>query len=204
MRRVQESTRIKIVESAKKLFLEKSIALVTIQDISKDAKIGEATVYRYFGKKLNLVIDAAISISKEVTKEYFIFNEDDSGYETIKKFYNVYLYVFEKNKSYFKFLNDFDSYLEQEPTVMDEDYEHSINNFKDLFNDAYNKGLKDKTLKEINDINTFYYSTTIALLNLCKKLSKDKTILKSDLEYDGKDLIKRLIDIILESIKGGM
>ena len=201
MRKVKESTREKLIDVSKKLFLKNSIASVTIQDIAVKANIGEATVYRYFKKKVNLVIAAATSMSEEVTKDYFIFNENDTGFEAIKRFYGIYLYVYEKGINYFKFLNDFDSYIEQESKSPDDEYEDSINSYKELFLKSYNKGLNDTTIIKIDDIDTFYYSTTLALLNLCKKVAKEKSILKSDSLYDGKKVIKNLIDIILKSLK---
>lgn len=201
MRKVKESTREKLIEVSKDLFLKKSIAQVTIQDIANESKIGEATVYRYFGKKINLVIDVATSISKEVAKNYFIKNDLDTGFESIKSFYEIYLFVYEKDINYFKFLNDFDSYIEQESKYDNDEYEDTINSYKELFIEDYKKGLKDNTIEEIDDIETFYYSTTLALLNLCKKVAKEKSILRSDSLYDGKKVIKNLIDIILKSLK---
>ena len=55
MRKVKESTREKLIDVSKKLFLKNSISSVTIQDIAVKANIGEATVYRYFKKKINVV-----------------------------------------------------------------------------------------------------------------------------------------------------
>ena len=183
------------------MFLKNSIASVTIQNIAVKANIGEATVYRYFKKKINLVVACATSMSEEVTKDYFILNENDTGFEAIKRFYEIYLYVYDKDINYFKFLNDFDSYIEQESKSPDDEYEDSINTYKELFLKSYNKGLNDKTIIKIDDIDTFYYSTTLALLNLCKKVAKEKSILKSDNLYDGKKVIKNLVDIILKSLK---
>ena len=201
MRKVKESTREKLIEAGKELFLTNSIGQVTIQDIAIKSNIGEATVYRYFGKKINLVVSAATSMSIEATKDYCIFNDNDTGYQALERFFGIYLYVFEKNIAYFKFLNDFDSYLEHESKMPDDEYEDSINAYKEVFIKAYNKGIKDNSVIILDDLETFYYSTTLALLNLCKKVAKEKSILKSDNLYDGKKVIKNLVDIILKSLK---
>ena len=105
MRKVKESTREKLIDVSKKLFLKNSIASVTIQDIAVKANIGEATVYRYFKKKINLVVACATSMSEEVTKDYFIVNENDTGFEAIKRFYEIYSYVYDKDINYFKFIS---------------------------------------------------------------------------------------------------
>lgn len=199
MRRVKESTRINIILVSKELFKEKSIASVTIQDIAKEAKVGEATVYRYFGKKINLVTACASSISDEIVSNYLIFQKDATGFQMMKQFYSVYLTVYENNKNLFKFVNDFDSYIEQEGIETVQEYENSVDNYKEFFLEAYKKGLADHSIIKLTDPDTFYYSTTISLLNLCKKVSK-KSILKSDDLYDGKKLIMNMICIILKSL----
>lgn len=199
MRKVKESTRKSIIYAAKELFKQKSIASVTIQDIAREAKVGEATVYRYFGKKIYLAISCASTISDEIASNYLKVNDTDTGFQMIKKFYSVYLNVYEDNKNIFRFVNDFDSYIEQEGIETDDTYETSVDNYKEFFLKAYKKGIEDHTVLKIADPDTFYYSTTISLLNLCKKVSK-KSILRSDELYDGKRLIMNMINIILKSL----
>ena len=66
---------------------------------------------------------------------------------------------------------------------------------------AYNEGLNDKTIKEIEDVDVFYYSTSKALLELCKKESMEIDLIKQDKLVDKKKIILKLIDIILSSFK---
>ena len=64
---------------------------------------------------------------------------------------------------------------------------------------AYEQGLKDGSVKEQKDINLFYFSTTHALLELCKKLSL-KAVLNQDLIIAKEEEIKYLISIILAQL----
>ena len=79
-------------------------------------------------------------------------------------------------------------------------YEEGIDVFKTIFFGAYNKGLQDGTIKEIEDIDSFYFATTHATLGLCKKLA-DKDILSQDQSLDKTKEIKVLIETILYRFK---
>ena len=72
-----------IVETAKKLFLSSSISEITIKDISAVSGIGEATIYRYFSNKENLVTAVSLSLQKDILKIKFE-NSNSSGLENIQ------------------------------------------------------------------------------------------------------------------------
>jgi TetR/AcrR family fatty acid metabolism transcriptional regulator len=52
----KESTRVRIINSAKKLFAEKGYQKTTIVDISKQAGLSEAALYEYFQGKEDLLL----------------------------------------------------------------------------------------------------------------------------------------------------
>ena len=75
-------------------------------------------------------------------------------------------------------------------------YEQAINQYKKVFMSAYEEGLKDGSVKEQDDINLFYFSTTHALIELCKKLSA-KAVLNQDLEIEKTSEIKYMVKLVL-------
>ena len=82
------------------------------------------------------------------------------------------------------------------------EYENGlVRTFENIFMDAYNLGVNDGTVKEIKDIEVFYFSTTHALLELCKKLSMKKDILEQDKDLKKSGEIKCVVNIILSSLK---
>jgi hypothetical protein len=81
------------------------------------------------------------------------------------------------------------------------EYANIIDKFKDLFISAYNDGIKDGSIKEVNDIETIYYASSKALLELCKKESITVDIVRQDSLVNKKELISKLIDIILLTFK---
>ena len=72
-----------IVKEAVPLFLEKSISDISMNEIAKFVGVGEATLYRYFQKKQNLVIQISAKLADEVFNHYFSLEQKLSGYEQI-------------------------------------------------------------------------------------------------------------------------
>ena len=56
-----------VTDGAVKLFLTGSISGVTVKDIAKECGVGEATVYRYFSTKSDLIIACAVKLQKKET-----------------------------------------------------------------------------------------------------------------------------------------
>ena len=111
-----------------------------------------------------------------------------------------YLKKMEKSLDSYKFLNEFDAFvsLAQSDTVSP--YENSIEVYQERYMEAYELGVKDGSIKPQKDIKIFYFSTTHALIELCKKLAFKKAVLKQDTLIEKNSEIKVLIDVILASL----
>ena len=80
-------------------------------------------------------------------------------------------------------------------------YEESLVPFKNSFKEAYKQGLEDGSTKEIEDIDLFYFSSTHSLIELCKKLSSGKGLLKQDQLLSKHKEISMLINVLLNYVK---
>ena len=189
-----------IIQIAAGLFLDSSVSEITIKDIAERAGVGEATVYRYFSGKKNIVVLSGVYLQDKVFRGFYGL-KGETGYEKLKAFYDAYLKIFNENREYYKFINEFDAFIINEGSESMEEYETGLDNFRNEFMKAYAVGLKDKSVKEITDVNVFYYATTHAVLGLCKKLAYGKDVVKQDGSTDKSEEIKTLIDVILCSIK---
>ena len=188
-----------LVDIAIDLFMCRSVQEVTIRDIAVSAQVGEATIYRYFGSKQNLVIQAAMKIQNIVSSYFFKIDEGNNGYEKLAIFYQSYLDIYNDHPNFYKFLEEFDSFISTD-TADTNNYEAVIEQYKTFYMKSYQIGLKDGSLKKQKDIDSFYFSTTHAILELCKKLAYKRAVLKQD-KGDGKEKeIQCLIDIILLSL----
>ena len=189
-----------IVDIATDLFMCRSVNEVTIRDIAISAQVGEATIYRYFGNKQNLVMQAAMKLQNIVSEGFFRLEKGKNGYEKLALFYESYYDIYKKHPDFYKFLNEFDAYIAVEQSEDMNPYESAIDQYKNFYMEAYQLGLKDGSIKEQKDIEMFYFSTTHALLELCKKLAYKKAVLNQDKTIEKDSEIKCLIDIILGSI----
>lgn len=189
-----------IVDIATDLFMCRSVNEVTIRDIAISAQVGEATIYRYFGNKQNLVMQAAMKLQNIVSEGFFRLEKGKNGYEKLALFYESYYDIYKKHPNFYKFLNEFDAYIAVEQSEDMNPYESAIDQYKNYYMEAYQLGLKDGSVKKQKDIEMFYFSTTHALLELCKKLAYKKAVLNQDKTIEKDSEIKCLIDIILGSI----
>ena len=186
-----------IVDEATKLFFVRRINDVTMSDIAKEIGIGEATLYRYFGKKANIVLKAAEKLSEKVLETCFKDDVILNGYERVESFFNLYVKLFKENKGYFFFINSLDAFIATEPDLDLSNYSMGVDRYKKIFDDSFELGLKDGSIDYDGDKDIFYRSTTLSLLNLCKKLAVEKDLLESDKMYDALNEIKTLIEIFL-------
>lgn len=189
-----------LVDIATDLFMCRSIQEVTIRDIAISAQVGEATIYRYFGKKQELVVQAAMKLQGIVSKEYFKLDEKTNGFQKLEAFYLSYLNIFDNHRDFYKFLSEFDSYMSVENKDVLNPYENAIDDYKSAFMNAYKQGLKDGSVKEQENIELFYFSTTHSILELCKKLAL-KAVLNQDLAIEKLGEVKCLISIVLDTLE---
>ena len=189
-----------LVDMATDLFMSRSIQEVTIRDIAISAQVGEATIYRYFGKKQALVVQAAMKLQDIVSSGYFQLDSKSNGYQKLEAFYLSYLNIFDHHRDFYKFLSEFDAYMSVENKDVLNPYEDAIDQYKSAFMNAYEQGLKDGSVKEQANIDLFYFSTTHAILELCKKLAL-KAVLNQDLAIEKLGEVKCLIDIVLGTLK---
>ena len=189
-----------LVDMATDLFMTRSISEVTIKDIAVAAQVGEATIYRYFGSKQNIVVQSAMKIQGIVSTEFFKLEKGKTGFDKLKVFYESYYEIFIKHPNFYKFLNEFDAFVSVEDSSIINPYESAIDAYKNFYMDAYQLGLKDGTVKKQDDIEMFYFSTTHALLELAKKLAFKRAVLKQDNRIEKNSELQCLIDIILASL----
>ena len=189
-----------LVDMATDLFMSRSIQEVTIRDIAISAQVGEATIYRYFGKKQELVVQAAMKLQGIVSSGYFQLDSKMNGYQKLETFYLSYLDIFNHHRDFYKFLSEFDSYMSVENKDVLNPYEDAIDQYKSAFMNAYEQGLKDGSVKEQANIDLFYFSTTHSILELCKKLAL-KAVLNQDLAIEKLGEVRCLIDIVLNTLK---
>ena len=80
-------------------------------------------------------------------------------------------------------------------------YEDGLAYFKNAYFDAYKLGLEDQSVRAVSDLELFYFTTTHALIELCKKLSYEKGVLPQDEKINKANEIECLIKTFLNVLK---
>ena len=94
----------------------------------------------------------------------------------------------------------FDSKLAEKGLTKKQFLENAIDQYKSAFMKAYEQGLKDGSVRKQDNIDLFYFSTTHAVLELCKKLAL-KAVLNQDLAIEKLGEVRCLINIVLNTLK---
>lgn len=203
----KEKRKEKVVLAAIEVINENGIENTKISEIAERAEVGVASVYRYFKTKVDIVIAAAIWMwEKEITLFKDEFYEKDylqlNGGKKVEKILNVFIALYNEQKDFIAFLEQFDNYIVKENIDIDklETYEKSIINLKSIMINALEEGKKDGSIKETIDNDAFYMTVTHALLSLSQKLRLRGYILLNDSEVDGENQLNLLINMMMNYI----
>ncbi len=104
--REREARRELIVNTAKKLFSEKSFKSVTVRDIAKSAGVSTGTIYRYYESLDELFLDVFYADTKEIIGLIEEELNRDEGC-TIRRFSEVYIGYLNENTSYYQMMSYF-------------------------------------------------------------------------------------------------
>ena len=194
------------VNAACELFRENGIDSVKMTDVARKAKIGVASLYRYFETKEQLVIACAVrmweqvigSILPEIKSEGF---DGLNGFEKVSRIFGVYRLLCDKYKDFVKFVALFDSYClnnNVEPSKL-ADYEQIITTLYRYFSDAFDCGIQDGSIRKDVDKKKFYLTCNHALMAVVQKLISGEILSQDD--FADSSEVDIMTDIFLSYIK---
>ena len=205
----KEIYKIDLIDQTLDIFLEKSIDVISMNQLAKELEVGVASLYRYFKSKNNLVIQCGIRLWERIGVIFEgIFETEQykalSGYQQLEQLMKIQLVLYEGHPAYLSFISEFDSIMIKNKVTSQElvEYENSIFTVGEKVYHAYQKGIEDKTIKAIDNFDEFYTVCTITLQALTQKLLGSRAILESDSKYDKSHEIQIIIDLILDKVRG--
>lgn len=197
-----------VVESALRLFLQKDMELVTMEEIAADAGIGVATLYRWFGTKKALLLRAGILLWQRAGEHLEALTAEKqyqalTGFAQIRALMEHALDAFREQPGFPRFLNRLDACLAREPASQTDlmAYEQAILCLQTPVRKACIKGIQDGTIREDVDFARIYYTGTHALLALAQKLLLTGELLPSDAMVSGEEQLNTLCGMILQTIQ---
>lgn len=208
LRAIKEETIEHALVSAYWLFLEKGIDAVSLADVAKAAEIAPTSLYRYFGNKLNLVLQCGTLFWKQTmmvnnpvrsVPDY----AQKTGYEQTVLLMESFVRAYCEYPQHLRFLRNFDLYLEraQVPREALGEYDAALSGWKQIAKDALEHGQRDGTLRTDIDFVQIYYAVTHALLVLAERLACQPVLLDSDLELPPEEQLETIVRMAAEYIR---
>lgn len=168
----------KIPQAAFRLFASKGIESVSMQNIADESGCGVASLYRYYGSKLNLVIDVGTQkyayLAKQVEKRYQNMDGDRfTAYQEIEFYLECYIELFRRNKEMLRFNSNFDQYILHEHPTQEEmaPYYEAVSFFPKFFHSRYAKAFEDHSIRTDIPEEEVYYGIMYTMLTAASKFS---------------------------------
>ena len=142
------------IDTGYKLYVEKSIEAVSMQEVADASGYGVATLYRYFRTKQSFVVEVAVKNWEKFWEKNMKRrpNRDFDGMTAadILEFYlDSFLELYRKNRDLLRFNQFFNVFVQSEH--MDAEilrpYRELIGKLREQFHEIYMKGKKDRTIR---------------------------------------------------------
>jgi TetR/AcrR family fatty acid metabolism transcriptional regulator len=185
--------KIKVLNSAIKVFGEKGFQNATIAMIAKEAGVGDATIYEYFKNKEDLMLAIPVEITKELIPQ---INEHMMGIKgalnKLRKFIWWWLNYVEKNPGYGSIVL---LELKTSKTYISTEAYQAARNFYKIVLDIIKEGQEEGSIKK--EINIFLARS------LCVGAIEHIIIrwLLKDRKYSLTQYSDELADLLVDSLK---
>ena len=187
-----------------RIFSQKSIEVVSMQEVADACKLGIATVYRYFRKKEDFVITIGARIWKEyAVKVEEMYSKRGGGTmnaaEELEFFLDCFLYLYNNHKDVLRFIRNFEIYIRSENLSEEKIrvYNEVVDGFAQKFHAVYQKAEKDGTLKLEMPEKKFFYTIMYIMLSAAEKFAEG-LVYPSEHEEDMTEALELLKDMILK------
>lgn len=142
-----------ILDVGFKLFAERGIGQVILPEVAKAADVGNATLFRYFPTKTELVIAIATRKWESFIKWHnsLLTSEETqnlTGAEYLKFFLDSFLELYRNHKDILRFNYDFNSFVRSAEWTDEQKqpYLQMVDALGRQFHDLYERGMRDGTL----------------------------------------------------------
>ena len=154
-----------------KLFSERGIDAVKLQDVADEANIGVATLYRYFSNKLALVLEIGTSKWEEYAEflsELRARNHADemTAAEELEFYFDFYILLYQEHKPLLRFNQSFNSFVRREGATEEQlqPYLNAIGHLAVFFHGVYEKGQRDGTIRTEQSEDKMFAATAHIML----------------------------------------
>ena len=197
----------RVIEAAKVEFNEQGIKNSKLRLIAKRAKVGEASIYRYFKDKDDLIKIVAFSYWQthaNLFDDYYYGNvvNKDTGLKKVEVSLNIFHHLYKNHKEFLKFVEDFDNYFANEIiTPSDNSFQELIYSLKRRFVSIFVEGQNDGSIKPELSGEEMYSFVSQVMVSTTQKLSARIGFLHDEDEDYPIKCITNLITMFIQFVK---
>ncbi len=207
-KRLKETRKDVVLSAALTVFGAQGIESTTMVDVSKAAKIGVASLYRYYLTKFELALACVIALWKdELNPVFFRITEPPydvlNGLDQVLSLLKVTLNLMEDHPLALRYLEYFDNFVVSQsidPARLIE-YEIVVGAARPIFMAALAKGKKDGSIRLDLKDDAFYLTITHTLMSLAQKLILRGQVIEGDGSVEKSEQIKLVIEMANTYIK---
>jgi AcrR family transcriptional regulator len=197
----------RVIEAAKVEFSLNGIKNSKLRVIARRAQVGEASIYRYFKDKDDLIQFVGLSYWQNHANSYEDFyyarvHEDDNGLKKIEISLNIFHHLYDNHKDFLKFVDDYDNYY------ANDDLNPSESSFKEIiltlrtgFINDFNQGIEDGSINPKFNAEEKYTFVSPVMVSTTQKLSAQVGKQNGYDVESAKKCISELIDMFIQYIK---
>ncbi len=194
--------RERMLETGFRIFAEKGIEAVPMQDVAQACGLGIATLYRYYRNKLAFVI----AIGAKKWEEFFLEVEAEferrggelmNAAEELDFYLNAYILLYREHPDMLRFNQNFNGYVQHEQATDEQliDYLRAAEPFAKKFHRVYEKGVRDGSIRTDEPEQIMFNTTMHIMLAVAGRFAQGVVIRTDDPEDLTKELmiLKRMI-----------
>lgn len=197
----------RVLNAAKIEFNLNGIKNSKLRVIAKRAKVGEASIYRYFKDKDDLINIVALSYWQNHANSFDDYyygrvSEEDNGLKKIEISLNIFHHLYENHKDFLKFVEDYSNFYANEVQFhKGNSFNEIINSLKRRFVTDFNEGIKDGSINPMFNGEEKYCFVSTVMVSTTQKLSSQARILHKDDPNYATKCISELIAMFIKYIK---
>ena len=203
------SRRKEIIKNAAiREFIESGIDQTKISDIALRAEIGEATIYRYFSTKPQLVAECAVKLWRLVMTKLILQihgkkEEGLNGLAKIREILLVFGTLYERYPELLRLLNQLDNYASQGKLSqeMTQQFMKEVVTTQLVLLEIVQEGQRDGSIRPDFDAAQFCVAATHSIVALSQKMLFRNELEKAGFAYSFRPQIQNLIDMQLYFIQ---
>lgn len=197
-----------MIDQAFQLFCERGIEDVKMSEIAKRSGAGEATIYRYFGNKEQLVLEAFVKLWEMIMGKVYesVAGTDDyaslSGYEQIKTWIEAFRYLYQNKGEFVLFSYEAKLYFLRHKITLNKFQQDALMQaFHEPCLAALEKGKQDGSILAHQENEDLFYAIWGTIRGYVVKIVIYDKLYKEDSPWESRYQI--VMDGILSALKSG-